>query len=162
MDAESLLWYQQPATDFDHALPVGNGRIGGMIFGNAKKEVIKLNEDSIWSGGRRERNNPDAWEGFQEVRKLLLEGNVAAAEQVAFEKMQGVTPNSRHYMPLADWNIEMDFPGKAKQYRRSLDLEHALAAVQFTANDVSYLREVFVSYPDRVMVVHLTATEPAI
>lgn len=160
MDAESLLWYQQPATDFDHALPVGNGRIGGMIFGNAKKEVIKLNEDSIWSGGRRERNNPDAWEGFQEVRKLLLEGNAAAAEQVAFEKMQGVTPNSRHYMPLADWNIEMDFPGKAKQYRRSLDLEHALAAVQFTANDVSYLREVFVSYPDRVMVVHLTATEP--
>lgn len=90
----------------------------------------------------------------------FFEGNVAAAEQVAFEKMQGVTPNSRHYMPLADWNIEMDFPGKAKQYRRSLDLEHALAAVQFTANDVSYLREVFVSYPDRVMVVHLTATEP--
>ena len=85
MDAESLLWYQQPATDFDHALPVGNGRIGGMIFGNAKKEVIKLNEDSIWSGGRRERNNPDAWEGFQEVRKLLLEGNVA----------DGVTPAAR-------------------------------------------------------------------
>ena len=160
MDAESLLWYQQPATDFDHALPVGNGRIGGMIFGNAKKEVIKLNEDSIWSGGRRERNNPDAWEGVQEVRKLLLEGNVAAAEQVAFEKMQGVTPNSRHYMPLGDLNLHMDFAGKAKQYQRSLDLEHALATVRFTANDITYVREAFVSEPDRVLVLHIAASEP--
>ena len=60
MDAETMLWYEKPAEDFDHALPVGNGRIGAMIFGGAADEVLKLNEDSIWSGGKRNRNNPDA------------------------------------------------------------------------------------------------------
>ena len=60
MDSQTTLWYRSPATDFDHALPVGNGRIGGMLFGDPEHEVINLNEDSVWSGGRRERNNPDA------------------------------------------------------------------------------------------------------
>ena len=64
MDPQTTLWYRSPATDFDHALPVGNGRIGGMLFGDPEHEVIKLNEDSVWSGGRRERNNPDAYEGL--------------------------------------------------------------------------------------------------
>ena len=99
MDAETMLWYEKPAEDFDHALPVGNGRIGAMIFGGAADEVLKLNEDSIWSGGKRNRNNPDAREGLEEVRKLLKEERIPEAEKVAFEKMQGVTPNSRHYIP---------------------------------------------------------------
>lgn len=161
MDAETMLWYEKPAEDFDHALPVGNGRIGAMIFGGAADEVLKLNEDSIWSGGKRNRNNPDAWEGLEEVRKLLKEERIPEAEKVAFEKMQGVTPNSRHYMPLGNLNLHMDFAGKAKQYQRSLDLEHALATVRFTANDITYVREVFVSEPDRVLVMHIAASEPA-
>ena len=161
MDAETMLWYEKPAEDFDHALPVGNGRIGAMIFGGAADEVLKLNEDSIWSGGKRNRNNPDAREGLEEVRKLLKEARIPEAEKVAFEKMQGVTPNSRHYMPLGNLNLHMDFAGKAKQYQRSLDLEHALATVRFTANDITYVREVFVSEPDRVLVMHIAASEPA-
>lgn len=80
------LWYRSPATDFDHALPVGNGRIGGMLFGDPEHEVIKLNEDSVWSGGKRERNNPDAYEGLLEIRKLLAEEHIQAAEKIAFEK----------------------------------------------------------------------------
>ena len=161
MDAETMLWYEKPAEDFDHALPVGNGRIGAMIFGGAADEVLKLNEDSIWSGGKRNRNNPYAREGLEEVRKLLKEERIPEAEKVAFEKMQGVTPNSRHYMPLGNLNLHMDFAGKAKQYQRSLDLEHALATVRFTANDITYVREVFVSEPDRVLVMHIAASEPA-
>lgn len=161
MDAETMLWYEKPAEDFDHALPVGNGRIGAMIFGGAADEVLKLNEDSIWSGDKRNRNNPDAREGLEEVRKLLKEERIPEAEKVAFEKMQGVTPNSRHYMPLGNLNLHMDFAGKAKQYQRSLDLEHALATVRFTANDITYVREVFVSEPDRVLVMHIAASEPA-
>ena len=98
MDSQTTLWYRSPATDFDHALPVGNGRIGGMLFGDPEHEVIKLNEDSVWSGGRRERNNPDAYEGLLEIRKLLAEEHIQAAEAVAFEKMQGVTPNARHWV----------------------------------------------------------------
>ncbi len=160
MNAQTTLWYKQAAEDFDHALPVGNGRIGGMVFGGAADELIKLNEDSIWSGGKRERNNPDALEGFHEVRELLRQERIAEAEKVAFEKMQGVTPNSRHYMPLGNLSIHMDFAGRAKEYVRQLDLEQAIASVRFTANDVIYERNVFVSAPDNVLVVHIAASEP--
>ncbi len=159
MDAETMLWYQKPAKDFDHALPIGNGRIGAMVFGEPVDEILKLNEDSIWSGGRRHRNNPDAREGLEEVRALLREERIAEAETIAFQKMQGVTPNARHYMPLGDLHLHMDFAGKAKQYFRSLDLEQALAQVRFTANEVTYVREMFVSVPDRVLVVHIAASE---
>jgi alpha-L-fucosidase 2 len=160
MDAETMLWYEKPAENFDQALPIGNGRIGAMVFGGAADEVLKLNEDSVWSGGKRNRNNPDAREGLEEVRKLLREERIPEAEKIAFEKLQGVTPNSRHYMPLGDLNLHMDFTGKAKQYQRSLDLEHALATVRFTANDITYVREAFVSEPDRVLVLHIAASEP--
>lgn len=159
MDVETTLWYQRPAEDFDHALPIGNGRIGAMLFGGTTDDVLKLNEDSIWSGGKRNRNNPDAREGLEEIRANLNEEHIEEAEKIAFEKMQGVTPNSRHYMPLGDLRLHMDFPGKAKQYQRSLDLEQALASVRFTADDVTYVREAFVSEPDRVLVLHLEASE---
>ena len=135
MDAETMLWYTEPAADFDHALPIGNGRIGAMVFGGEADEVLKLNEDSVWSGGKRNRNNPDAREGLEEVRALLREENIAEAEKIAFQKLQGVTPNSRHYMPLGNLNLHMDFPGKPKQYVRSLDLERALSTVRFDAGD---------------------------
>ncbi len=158
--SQTMLWYKKPASDFNHALPVGNGRIGGMVYGGTNEERISLNEDSIWSGGKRERNNPDALEGFHEVRRLLQEERIPEAEKLAFEKMQGVTPNSRHYMPLGNLNIKMDFEGKAKEYTRSLDLETAIASVRFTANDITFERHVFVSAPDNVLVVHVTASEP--
>lgn len=160
MDSQTMLWYKQPASNFNEALPVGNGRIGGMVYGGTDKEIIKLNEDSIWSGGKRERNNPDAIEGLDEVRKLLSEEKISEAEKIAFQKLQGVTPNSRHYMPLGDLQIKMKFSGKAKQYKRTLDLEQALCSVQFTANDITYVRDVFVSYPDHVMVIHIASDVP--
>ncbi len=157
MSKETLLNYNKPAEDFNWALPVGNGRIGGMIFGGTAEEVIKLNEDSIWSGGLRHRVNPDAKEGLAEVRSLLAAGDVAAAEKVAFEKMQGVTPNMRHYMPLGDLKINMELNGRAKEYSRSLDISEAVARVSFNCNDVNYTREVFVSAPDEVMVIHISS-----
>lgn len=160
MDAETMLWYTKPAEDFDHALPIGNGRIGAMVFGGTADEVLKLNEDSIWSGGKRSRNNPDAREGLAEVRQLLKEEKIGAAEKVAFQKLQGVTPNSRHYMPLGELKLHMDFSGKAKQYQRNLDLDRALCSVRFTANDVTYVRETFVSEPDKVLVVHIESDVP--
>lgn len=158
-DLQTTLWYKQPAKDFNHALPVGNGRIGGMVYGGTAEERISLNEDSIWSGGKRERNNPDALEGFKEIRQLLREERIPEAEKLAFEKMQGVTPNCRHYMPLGNLTIKMDFDGRAKDYVRRLDLETAIATTEFTANGVTYERHVFVSAPDNVMVVHITASE---
>lgn len=154
---ESVLWYNDPAADFNSALPVGNGRIGGMIYGRPEKELIELNEDSVWSGGKRNRLNPDALEGLKEVRQLLSEEKIPEAEKLAFSKLQGVTPNSRHYMPLGNLYIDMKLQSAAREYKRGLDLENALAFTEFISGETSYKREVFVSEPDSVMVVHLSA-----
>ena len=108
MTTEKILTYNSPAENFDEALPVGNGRIGGMIYGGIKENLIHINEDSVWSGGLRHRVNPDAQEGFREVRELLKQEKIEEAQKVAFEKMQGVTPNMRHYMPLGNLNITME------------------------------------------------------
>ena len=160
MSKETLLKYNSPAEDFNWALPVGNGRIGGMIFGDPAEEIIKLNEDSIWSGGPRHRVNPDAQEGLAEVRALLSARDIKAAEKVAFEKLQGVTPNSRHYMPLGELKINMELDGRARDYSRTLELSEAVSRVEFTVNDIKYTREVFVSAPDEVMVIHITCEKP--
>ena len=119
--SETLLWYKDPASDFNQALPIGNGRIGAMVFGGKNSETILINEDSLWSGGKRNRLNPDSLQGFKEVRKLLLEGNMSEAENVAFKKMQGVCPDSRHYMPLGELHIDMSLDSRPKDYKRSLD-----------------------------------------
>lgn len=160
MDTQTTLWYKQPANDFDHAIPVGNGRIGGMVYGGAAKEKISLNEDSVWSGGKRERVNPEAFEGFKEVRELLKDERIKEAQKTAFEKMQGVIPECRHYMPLGEIQIDMQLGGKAREYVRSLDLKTAIASVKFTSNDIEYERHVFVSAPDNVMVIHIKSGKP--
>ncbi len=161
MNTEQVLWYKKAAPDFDHALPVGNGRIGGMVFGGAAKETIKLNEDSIYSGGMRERINPRAYEGLQEIRSLLMEEKIEEAEKIAFQKMQGVTPNSRHYMPLGELTIYFGFTGKAREYLRSLDLSQAVAEVRFRDDaGVTFTRRVFVSHPAQLMVIHLQGSQP--
>ncbi len=157
MATETLLRYNGAADDFEHALPVGNGRIGGMIYGGAPEELIRLNEDSIWSGGPRHRVNPDAQEGLAEVRALIKEGNIPEAERVAFRKMQGVGPDSRHYMPLGDLHINMELPGKVRDLVRTLDLASAVSGVTFSCEGVNYTREVFVSAPDDVMVIHVSS-----
>ncbi len=156
----NLLWYTAPAEDFDHALPIGNGRIGGMVYGTPLYDMIHLNEDSIWSGGLRHRNNPNALESLPRIRQLLLEENIEEAERLLFERMQGVTPNCRHYMPLGNLFIGLDASDAPKNYRRSLDLTTAISTVTFDIGEVHYTREMFVSAPDQVMVMHMTASQP--
>ncbi len=155
------LWYKTPAEDFDHALPVGNGRIGGMIYGGVSHELINLNEDSVWSGGPRNRNNPNSLEGLPKIRQLLKEGRISEAEGLAFKTMQGVTPNCRHYMPLGNLNI--DFPyadGEVTDYRRALNMSNALHTVTYFYDDTYFKREVFVSYPANVMVIRVSSDRP--
>lgn len=156
----TILKYNRAAADFLEALPVGNGRIGGMVYGGAAEEFIRLNEDSVWSGGLRHRINPDAKEGLREVRRLLSEGDIPAAEKVAFEKMQGVTPNMRRYMPLGDLRIVTALNGRVREYSRTLDISSAVAAVQFTDGEQQFTRNVFVSAPDDVMVIDLHSDTP--
>lgn len=157
---ETILRYKTSARDFSEALPIGNGRMGGMVFGKPADELIRLNEDSLWSGGLRHRINPNAKEGLAEIRELLKEGDIPAAERVAFTKMQGVPENMRHYMPLGDLTISMEFGGKARDYSRILDLSTAVTGVSFSANGVLYTRNVFCSAPDQVMVVDIHSDTP--
>ncbi len=155
---DELLWYTKEADDFNHALPVGNGRMGAMLFGGASKEIIKLNEDSVYSGGKRNRINPRAYEGMQEIRQLLQEEKIEEAEKIAFQKMQGVTPNARHYMPLGTLTMYHGFTGKAREYRRSLDLREAVSRVEFHDDaGVQFTREIFISHPAQVLVISLRA-----
>ena len=157
-NTDELLWYTKEAPDFNFALPVGNGRMGAMIFGGASKDVIKLNEDSVYSGGKRNRINPRAYEGMVEIRQLLAEERIEEAEKIAFQKMQGVTPNSRHYMPLGTLTMYHGFTGKAREYKRSLSLQDAVARVEFHDDSgVNYLREVFASYPAQLLVISVKA-----
>ena len=133
MQNDYILRYTKPAEDFNEALPIGNGRIGGMVYGRPEQELIGLNEDSIWSGGLRHRINPNAKTALPEVRRLLAEGDIPAAEKLAFETMQGINPNSRHYMPLGD--LRMDFRNTDKDqitgYERTLDIGNAVAGSKY-------------------------------
>ncbi len=158
--SETLIKYTSPAYDFGEALPIGNGRIGGMIYGKASDELIRINEDSVWSGGLRHRVNPDSKEGLAEVRELLRNGDIPSAEKIAFEKMQGVPENMRQYMPLCDLKISMEFFGRAKEYSRILDISNAVAGVSFTANGTMYTRNIFCSAPDQVMVIDIHSDKP--
>ena len=160
MKSESRIWYRKPAVNFDNALPLGNGRIGAMDYGVAVDEVISLNEDSIWSGGHRNRNNPDAYEGMLEIRKLIDQGQLKAAEKLAFQKMQGLCSDSRSYLPLGNLFIHMEDVGKVRDYSRELDLQSAVTNTEYTINDVKYLRQIFVSAPDNVLVVHIHSDQP--
>lgn len=161
MNTDQLLWYTKEAPDFDHALPIGCGRIGAMVFGGAAKDTLCLNEDSIYSGGKRDRLNPHAYEGMQEIRKLLLEERISEAEKIAFEKMQGVTPNARHYMPLGELTMYFGFKGKAREYLRTLDLREAVAGVKFHDDaGVTFQREYYASFPRQLLIIHLKADTP--
>ncbi len=154
---ESILWYTNSAENFNSALPVGNGRIGGMVYGRTEHELIQLNEDSVWSGGKRNRNNPDAPEALSEIRELLKQERIPEAEDIAIRKLQGVSSESRHYMPLGNLYIDMKLDGRAKEYKRGLDLKSAVAFTEFLSGETQYRREVFVSEPDNVMIVHISA-----
>ncbi|OXS61754.1 alpha-L-fucosidase [Cohnella sp. CIP 111063] len=155
------LRYLQPATVWEEALPVGNGRLGAMVFGRTGSERIALNEDSVWYGGPRDRNNPDARERLEEVRGLLRQGRPREAEELAMLALAGVPESQRHYEPLGD--LHLHFAGASSDigdYSRELSLKDGIATIRYEAGGIRYCREVFVSYPDQALVVRLTADAP--
>ena len=162
MSTPLTLCYPSPATAWEEALPIGNGRLGAMIFGGVAEEHIALNEDTLWSGLPKENTNPGAKDVLPEVRRLLFAGEYAAANELC-KQMQG--PYSQSYLPLGDlrvkfFNAETQKGKGAEEYRRALDLETAIASVDYTQDGVGLRREAFVSCPDQVLVVRLTADKP--
>ncbi|MFP4976961.1 glycosyl hydrolase family 95 catalytic domain-containing protein [Paenibacillus sp. CN-4] len=152
------LWYAEPAAEWNEALPIGNGRLGAMIYGRTAEEKLSLNEDSVWYGGPRDRNNEDALPNLPRIRKLILEGKLREAEELAAMAMSGLPESQRHYLPLGD--LLLSFAGHdlpAEDYVRELDLEHGVSRVSYRIGEVRYTRELFASYPDQALVIRITA-----
>ena len=154
------LWYQQPAAKWTEALPVGNGRLGAMVFGQPANERIQLNEDTVWAGEARSRINPGAAEAIPQIRKLLFEGRVAEAEVLADKSMIASTRRMPPYQTLGDLALNFQNAGTVENYRRSLDLDMGVAFVEYTIGGVRFRREVFASAPAGVIVIRLTANRP--
>ncbi|MGA2182328.1 MAG: glycoside hydrolase family 95 protein [Bryobacteraceae bacterium] len=155
------LWYRQPAREWTQALPVGNGQLAAMVFGDVHKEHLQLNEDTIWSGEKRDRSNPAAQRAVPEIRRLLAEGHPAEAQELANRAMISIPAALPVYEPLGD--LWLEFGGDntdPASYRRELDLDTGIASVRYTANGVHYVREVFASAPGRCIVVYLSADKP--
>jgi alpha-L-fucosidase 2 len=157
--AADLLWYRQPASNWNEALPIGNGRLGGMIFGGAQQEQIQLNEDTVWAGEKRDRNNPEAGKNLAEIRRLLFAGMPHEAEVLADRTMISTPRRLPPYQPLGDLKIKFGAQS-VTDYRRELDLDTAIARVSYRQGGATFTREIFSSAIDEVMVVRITCDQP--
>ena len=154
------LWYEAPAQAWTEALPVGNGRLGAMVFGGAPRERLQLNEDTLWSGGPYSPVNPEARAHLAAVRELILAGDHAGAEALANRHLMARPLKQMSFQPAGDLWIEHELAGAITGYRRALDLDSAMATTTFSAGGVSYTREVFATAADGIMVVRLGCDRP--
>lgn len=152
------LWYEQPAQTWTEALPLGNGRIGAMVYGGIEEECIALNEDTLWSGYPRDLTLPNSRKGIEEARKLVFEQKYKEAEAVLEEKVLGSWGQS--YLPLGNLKIRFNAQGEMSNYTRVLDLETACLKVCYTVGDVNFERTYFVSYPDQSLWVQIKSDKP--
>jgi len=151
------IWFNEPAADWNTALPVGNGKLGAMIFGGVEKERIQLNEESVWSGREEVFHNPKAQEGLKETRKLIFEGKYGEAEKVGQEKLMGDKKSYATYQTLGDLEFVFPKPEKLTSYKRELDLETAIATVSYINDGAFHKREIFSSAPDQALIIRLTS-----
>ncbi len=156
---ENKLWYEQPAKVWTEALPLGNGRVGAMVFGGVKDELLQLNEATLWSGGPVKHNiNPEAKNYLPKARAALFSNQLDSAEYYT-KKMQGVF--SQNYLPLGDVTIHQQLPeATPTAYYRDLNIANATSITKFTVDGIEYKREAFISAPAQVMVMRITASQP--
>lgn len=152
------LWYDAPASKWEEALPLGNGRLGAMVFGNPLDELYQLNEETLWSGSPADKNNPKAKTALAAIRKAVDDGDYELARKLWKENAQG--PYTARYLPLADMRIRMFTPGAPADIYRDLNLETATATVSYELDGVKYERTSFISYPDQALVIKMEADKP--
>ena len=157
---DMVLWYRQPAEKWMEAMPIGNGRIGAMVFGGIGAERIALNESSFWSGRPHDYNDPNAIQYFPQIRALVAQEKFPEAEKMADAHFFGLPAAQQAYQPLGDLWLSFDSSARVQDYRRTLDMETGVVTVRYRVGDVTFTREIFMSYPDRVMVVRLSADKP--
>ncbi|MFC6090151.1 glycosyl hydrolase family 95 catalytic domain-containing protein [Saccharothrix lopnurensis] len=155
------LWYDQPAgTDWLRALPVGNGRLGAMVFGNVDSERLQLNEDTVWAGGPHDYTNTRGVSALPEIRRLVFADQWAQAQALVDQAMLGNPAGQLAYQTVGDLRLTFPTPGGVSGYQRRLDLTTATATVTYVTNNVRYRREVIASAADQVIAVRLTAETP--
>jgi alpha-L-fucosidase 2 len=154
------LWFNHPARDWNEALPLGNAHLGAMVHGDPAKEIIQLNEATFWAGHPHDYVKPGAAKHLPEIRRLLFEGKEGEATHLANAHFMGDPPFLAAYQPLGHLRFENTLSGPVRDYRRELDLQSGVAKVSFQSGDATYVREYFISHPDRVMVMRFSASAP--
>ncbi len=161
-NSATTLFYETPATQWTEALPLGNGRLGAMLFGGVEKEQIALNESTIWSGSPHNYDNPAGLEVLPEIRRLIFAGEFEEAHRLTDAHFMGLPVRQMPYSTPGDLLLQFDEKkGEITEYRRTLNLQDATHRVEYTQNKVRFLRESFVSHPDGLLVMHLTSDTPA-
>jgi alpha-L-fucosidase 2 len=159
-DTYLKLWYLRPAKQWVEALPVGNGRLGAMVFGDPVREVIQLNENTVWAGSPNRNDNPDAREALAVIRKLIFEGKYKEAQDLVNQKVISKTSHGMTYQTVG--NLKLYFPGHENYsgYNRELDLEKAVATTRYNLNGINFTTKVFSSFPDQVIIIRISSDKP--
>lgn len=154
------LWYNQPAKQWVEALPVGNGRLGAMVFGNPSQERIQLNENTVWAGQPHRNDNPDAKKALPKIRQMIFASEYKEAQDMVNEKF--ISRNSQGMPYQTVGNLDLSFPGHENftNYYRELNIETAVTSSRYEVDGVIYKREVFASFPDQVIILRITASKP--
>ena len=155
-----VLWYEQPAKQWVEALPVGNGRLGAMVFGGAPEERIQFNESTLWTGEPRDYSHPGASNHLAAIRQLLFDGKQKEAEALAMKEFMSVPLRQMAYQPFGDVRLQFLGHDKVSDYRRELNLDEAIAHTRYRIGDVWFRRAVFASAPDQVIVTRVEADKP--
>ena len=158
-EPEHTLRYDKPASTWTEALPIGNGRIGAMVFGGTSEERVQINESTLWGGRPHEYTNPEAGSHLAELRQLIFAGRSGEAAALA-EQVMGRPKLLMPYQPFCDLRLRFPSPSRPEAYRRELRLDDAVATTTYVVDGIELRREVFASYPDQVLVVRLTASQP--
>lgn len=154
------LWYKKPAgKTWENALPIGNGRLGAMIYGNVEQEIIQLNEHTVWSGSPNRNDNPEALAALPEIRKMIFEGNHKEAEKLANKAIITKKSHGQMFQPVGNLNLTFEGHEKYSNYYRELDIEKAISKTTYDVNGVTFTRESFASFADRVIIVRLSANK---
>lgn len=156
------LRFDQPSLRFDEGLPIGNGRLGAVVTGGLPEKHLLLNEETVWYGGPRDRNNPDAIHYIGQIRQLMREGKVREAQRLAVMALTGVPETQRHYSTLGMIMLDFFHEGAVEDYQRVLDFDTAVVTERYRIADVTYTLEAFASQPDAVIAVRLRASQPVL
>ncbi|MDX1942339.1 MAG: glycoside hydrolase family 95 protein [Saprospiraceae bacterium] len=160
-NANLKLWYNQPSGNtWENALPIGNGRLGAMVYGNVEQEIIQLNEHTVWSGSPNRNDNPAALDSLDVIRRLIFEGQHKEAERLANRIIITKKSHGQMFQPVGNLHLTFEGQDNFTNFYRELDIEKAVAKTTYQVGNVTYTREAFASFPDRVVVMRLTANQP--